>query len=111
MKNLVKVLNKEIKIYFSSVKTKNVRRVEVPRNAGSLWKAVKAAHDSEVYQLPNRCFLMIPWLLMAPCRMCLQGQALAEKTLIDDTVYNSKKLLNSENKMFMNSIDVRECIL
>jgi hypothetical protein len=34
-----------------------------------------------------------------------------EKTAIDDTVYNGKKLVNTENRMFMTSDDLRDCIM
>jgi hypothetical protein len=33
-----------------------------------------------------------------------------EKTSVDVSVYNGQKLFNSENKMYMSSNDVRECI-
>jgi hypothetical protein len=91
--------------------------VIVPGNTGSLWKAVKAAHDSEVNQLPNMMFhndsliadSSLPDVFAA--FLDVKVKTLVEKTAIDDTVYNGMKLVNSENKMFMNSSDVRECIL
>ena len=116
-KNLIKTLDKEIKNYFKTVKNKNVRRVIVPGNTGSLWKAVKAAHDAEANHLPSMMFLNDSLIedssLPDVFASFFDGKIkmLVEKTAIVDNVYNGRKLVNSENKMFMNSSDVRECIL
>ncbi len=54
---------------------------------------------------------------MIHCQMCLHHffdakvKNLMEKTSIDVSVCNGKKLVKSENKMFMSSKDVTECIL
>ena len=49
----IKALNKDLKTYYHTVKSKNVRRNVMPGNSASLWKAVKIAKDQNVSTMFN----------------------------------------------------------
>ena len=52
----IKKLNNEIKTHFHTKMKKKVRRIIVPGNNQSLWKAVKIAKDINTNDLPKAMF-------------------------------------------------------
>ena len=113
----IKVIDKEIKKYFRSVKASNVRRVIIPGNMGSLWRAVKTARDMNTSQLPDKMFLndtpVQNKLLPDEFATFFDAKikSIVSEVSIDSNVYNGKRIVNAEDKMFMTSEDVRECIM
>ena len=116
-KELIRVLDKEIRYYFHVTKSKNVRRSIVPGNTQSLWRAVKIARDVNTNLLPGQMFEK---------KVQLDGENLPdvfasffdtkiknvmETVEIENDVYNGRKMVNSENKMFMGTKSIRSFII
>ena len=56
IKKEIVVLNKLIRRFFFNTKAERIRKIILPGNSESLWKAVKAAKDINVNSLPKRMF-------------------------------------------------------
>jgi hypothetical protein len=94
-----------------------VRRLIVPGNTGSLWKAVKTARDSTSNPLPNRLYLndiLVPGKELPDTFAAYfdsKIKNLLGDTTVDNNVYNGKKIVTCTDRMFMGSEEIRESIM
>ena len=116
LKTEIKILDKHIKQYFNENKSRRVRKIIIPGNTNSLWKAVKTAMDINVSNLPKTLFekkIEVPTEDL-PDRFAEYFDTKIKKVLeevnIDENVYNGKRLIEDENKNFMDPASVKECI-
>ena len=114
---MIRVLDKEIKKHFLTLKTNRVRRLIVPGSTGSLWKAVKTARDTIFNPLPNRLYLndtLVPRKELPDAFAAYfdnKIKNLLGDTKVDNNVYNGKKIVTCTDRMFMGSEEIRECIM
>ena len=112
----VQELNKEIKRFFNTKKTVNVRRVIKPGNCQSLWKAVKIAKDVNLDSLPKSMSennIEIPNEIL-PDRFAKFFnnkivQLLADVT-VHDEVYNGSRRVVCSDSNFMDLESVIICM-
>ena len=113
---MIKQLNKEIKSYFFIQKTKSVRRNIIPSNSKSLWDAVRIAKDKNPENLPDTMFMNnieIPKTEIPQAfadYFSNKVNIIVNEVTIDNEIYNGYKKVNSENKFFMSSTEIKECI-
>ena len=109
-------IDKEIKSFYKSAKTKKVRKGILPGNSKSLWKAVNIAKDINCTQLPDKLYqngIEIPTSILADTFAEFfdkKVKLLIEETTTNRNVYNGKLKVNSNEKIFMNLSEVIECI-
>ena len=115
-KYLLKSLNKEIKLYFLSTKSKLVRRNLVPGNSKSLWDAVKIANDVNVSGLPDTMYengnkLSPDGVASAFGDLFVKKvKLIVESTRINPQVHNgTQKIFNIESQP-LSETDLLECI-
>ena len=113
-KKEIRVLNQDIKNYFSKKRTEKIRKIIVPGNSKSIWKAVKVAKDVNTTTLPTTMFeknVEIPENLL-PDRFAgffdIKIKNLLEEVEVDDSVYNGRKQIATRDKFFMDLETVRE---
>ena len=113
----IKAPNKDLKTYYHTVKSTNVRRNVMPGNSASLWKAVKIAKDQNVSTMFNvikENGIEIPREQL-PDRFGTfffnKVKNLTDTIHARDDVYNGKKKVESTNRMFMDLASVKECML
>ena len=98
--------------------TKNrVRKMVIPGNTNSLWKAVKTAMDVNISSLPKTLYeneQEIPNEEL-PDRFAkyfdTKIKNIIEELAINEEVYNGKRKVEENNKNFMDPISVKECIM
>jgi hypothetical protein len=56
LKSRIRELDKNVRFFVHSTKTKTVKRQIIPGNTESLWTAVKASKDINIYTLLNTLF-------------------------------------------------------
>lgn len=112
----INILNKEIRSFHHSKRSNKIRKTIIPGNTQSLWKAVKIAKDVNVASLPKILFedrVAIPTASI-PDRFASyfdeKIKTLLSSVKIENDVYNGKKKMDAENKMFMTTKDVEECL-
>ncbi len=109
-------LDTTIRTHYRTQKRNSVRRVIIPGNTKSLWTAVKIAKDLNNEAIPSPLFHngeeinppQIPEAFADFFDTKIKN-ALAE-TQIKNNVYNGKRKVTSESKMFMSSKDILECL-
>ena len=109
-------LDATIRTHYRTQKRNSVRRVIIPGNTKSLWTAVNIAKDLNNEAIPTPLFNngneinppQIPEAFADYFDTKIKS-ALAE-TQIRDNVYNGKRKVISESKMFMSSNDILECL-
>ena len=117
LRQRIKVLDKEIRSYFVTMKASHVRRSIIPGNSGSLWKAVKAARDVNSSELPDKMYLN--GILIEEKELPdafanffdTKIKNIASEITIENDVYNGKRIVEAEDKMFMTRDNIRECIM
>ena len=103
----IKVLNYEIKVFYSGQKKKRVRKGVLPGNSKSLWDAVKIAKDLNVETIPKTMFrdnTEVQGLKLADSFASFfdhKVKSISENTIVSDTVYNGERKLEAENSMFI----------
>ena len=113
----IKSLDKEIRAHFYSTKSKNIRKAITPGNTESLWRAVKMARDVHSSNIPNQMFngtIPVPQNDLSDefaKFFDTKIKNIVNTVGIDENVYNGKRLVNSEEKMFMDESSIKECIL
>ena len=117
LKERLKALDKSIKSYYVETTRKRVRKMVVPGNTNSLWKAVKTAMDVNISSLPKTMYdneTEISSEELPDRFACYFDSKIArikEELVINDQVYNGTRKLVESNKNFMDPISVKECIL
>ncbi len=117
IKEKIKVLDKVIKTHFHSERVKDVRRSIVPGSSQSLWRAVKIAKDVNTTALPSQLYwnnAEINSVNLPDAFACFFDSKIRNvinEVEIDNTVYNGKKLVNTNNSMFMTPEAIRSCML
>ena len=89
----------------------------LPGNTASLWKAVKIAKDVNTDTRPGKMHhsnvpiagVVLPDSLAAFFNKKILD--IAKDVPVKDGVYNGTKKINSENKMFMDAVSIKECIM
>jgi hypothetical protein len=115
-KNQVKILDKEIRSHFNISRTNNVRKAITPGNTKSLWQAVKIARDVHTSNYPNEMFasnVQVPKSELSNTFAKFFDNKIKDvmsTVSYDEQVYNGKRLVNSEDKMFMDTCSIRDCI-
>ena len=115
-RNEIKLLNKEIKHFFHNKKGKEIRRGIMPGNSKTLWDAVKKAKDCNIDTIPDSLTLN-----NVPIAQANHAQAFANffsnkvnsivtQSVIDDNVYNGKKLFDCPSSPFMSNDNILECL-
>ena len=116
MKCLLKSLNKEIKSFFISAKSKRVRRNLIPGNTKSLWDAVKIASDINVSGLPDTLYengIELPKDSVASAfgdMFTKKVKLLVESTAIHPQVHNGNQKIFHHNNPAITAIDILECV-
>ena len=113
----IKLLNKEIRGYFQSIKTNRVKEAAMG-NKANLWKAVKMAKDQNVEQIPKNLTLAglpiaaadVPNSFAAYFNEKVEN-TVARAKVINQGLYNGTCKLMVQNRNFMTRLDVRECML
>ena len=117
LKLKIGILDKSIRLFFKSEKRKHVRKGIIPGNSKTLWRAVSNAKDTNLAaNIPDSLLLHgIP----------VQQSNLADTfayffndkvvkisndTVINDNVYNGQKKVYCDDKMFMSSQKIVECV-
>ena len=112
----IKDLNKEIKTFFFKSKSKNVRKGIIPGNSKSLWDAVKKAKDINSNTLPDFLFQNNIKINKKDHATTFANffsdkvNSIVNQTVIDPNIYNGNPKVNTENKFFMTSTDILECL-
>jgi endonuclease/exonuclease/phosphatase family metal-dependent hydrolase len=112
----IKALDYKIKKFFNETKTKRVRKAILPNNTSSLWKAVKLAKDLNVTNLPKTLYennIKIPksdW----PDRFATffenKVNGIVKDVKLNHNVYNGTRKVQVNNKNFMDTKSVMECV-
>ena len=110
-------LDTNIKLFYRSEKTSNVRKVIIPGNTQSLWKAVNIAKDQNCQVLPSPMlqfnFEIPPHKLPNTFAEFFENKIknCLDQTSIKHDVYNGKrKIFISQNKMFMGPQEILQCM-
>ena len=117
IKEKIKVLDKELRSHFHTVRLNEVRRSIVPGNSQSLWRAVRIARDVNSTTLPNQLFLNNEAVNSKELPDIFAGffdgrvRDVISKTDLDENVYNGRKLVNTANTMFMDAESIRKCMM
>ena len=112
----IKILNRDIRGYFNSKKSKQIRRIIIPGNTKSIWKAVKAARDVNEPSIPSTMFCggieveenSLPDRFA--CYFDEKINKLTEEVNIENNVYNGKRRFTINEANFMDFQSVKECI-
>jgi hypothetical protein len=97
-------LNKCIRKFFYKRKTESVRKIIVPGNSQSLWKAVRTAKDVNLSSLPTHIFEANVEIKIENLVDCFANhfdskiKNLLEELNVDPNVYNVKRKVNAPNK-------------
>ena len=117
LKFKIKALDKAIRLYFKSEKCKHVRKGIIPGNSKTLWRAVSIAKDINlVGDIPDSLLLQ-----GIPVQQCNLADTFADffnnkvvnfsnETAVSHIVYNGKRKVYCDNKMFMSSCKIIECV-
>ena len=98
-------------------KRNRVRKGIIPGNSASLWKVVNIAKDLGVSVVPDHFHLKVvvagDGLIPDTFAHFFESKvrSLTNDASIGAGVYNGRKKVNCQDKMFMSQCDVRECIL
>ena len=101
------MLDKKIKSFYFMAKSRNVKRAIVPGNSGSLWKAVKIAKDVNIEPIPATMFenkIEIPPEEKAERFARFFDSKIKDvlkDTKVDENVYNERRKVVTEEKIFM----------
>ena len=112
----IKILNREIKGFFHTAKSKNVRKGIIPGNSKSLWNAVNRAKDTNSLSLPETLFAnkikIDPKNLSNKFAEFFSNKVsqITNHTQIDPGVYNGIPKFNEVDHFFMTSVDIMESI-
>jgi hypothetical protein len=112
----IKDLNKEIKSFYLKIKSNSVRKGILPGNSKSLWDAVNKAKDTNTNPMPDVLFENNQKLNKIEHATAFANffsnkvNSIINQTVIEPNVYNGKKKVNAENKFFMTSTDIKECL-
>jgi hypothetical protein len=107
----------EIKSFFYNLQSNKVRKAIMPGNTRSLWNAVKIAKDTNTNELPKTIFRDSHEINESSISNEYASffdqkiRSLVNPVEIDYQVYNSNQKVLSCNKMFMDSVSVKECML
>ena len=109
-------LDTTIRTLYRSQKTINVRKVIIPGNTQSLWKAVNIAKDINCPTLPSP--MLHENVEIPPDKLSNyfaeffnnKIKNALDSTQINQNVYNGKRKVISNNKMFMGQNEILECV-
>ena len=116
-KEKLRQANNEIKNYFFNLQSNKVRKAIMPGNTRSLWNAVKIAKDTNTNALPKTMFrdeLEIDESSLSDEYASFFDQKirnLVNHVEIDNQVYNGNQKVLSHNKMFIDQVSVKKCML
>ena len=116
LRTRIKSLNMEIKSYYHGKVKHKVRQDIIPGNTKSLWNSVKIAKDISIDPIPKNMFKeRNPVNEDSLCNEFAKFfddkvKNIVESTTIEDGLYKRRRIINSNNKMFMDESSVRECI-
>ena len=117
IKEDIKNLNREIRNFFHTKKNERIRKIILPGNTQSLWKAVKVAKDVNTSSLPSSMHeenVEIEENTL-PDRFASfydkKVKKLLEEVQIDDDVYNGRRKVNLSDEFFMDFETVKSCML
>ena len=111
----IKILNKDIRIYFRDLKISNVKRAAMGTK-GNVWKAVKVAKNLNIDSLPKNLTLGGRPIAEGDIASSFAGYfsrkvtSNVESTKINPNVYNGKCKMIVQNRNFMTPSDVNECM-
>jgi len=117
LKLKISTLDKSIRLYFKSVKRNQVRKGIIPGNSKTLWRAVSIAKDVNlVADVPNS--LLLQGIPVPPCNLAdtfanffsKKVTNFSNETAVCDNVYNGQRKVYCDNKMFMSSCEIIECV-
>ena len=117
IKSQITMLNKDIKKYYYNLQSCKVRKLIKPGDTKSLWMAVKMAKDTNQDNLPKTMYengTLINQDDYADRFATFfdnKIRRLIDQTNMDDNVYNGYRKVFSEEKMFMDSVSVKHCML
>jgi hypothetical protein len=109
----IKNLNIEIRNYYYGKTRSKVRRGILPGNSKSLWDAVKIAKNKGVEVIPQVLYLNQQEIKKENSQDVFAGffdnkiRAIINSSNINEEVYNGKRKVLAENKMFMNQDSIR----
>ena len=109
-------MNKCISKFFYKRKTESIRKIIVPGNPQSLWKAVRTAKDVNLSLLPTGMFEANVEIKEENLVDCFANhfegkvQNLLEEVKVEPNVYNGKRKVNAANKFYMSLEAVKSCM-
>ena len=110
------LVDKDVKQFFNRQRANNVRKLIVPGNTKSLWKAVNMAKDTCKNNLPKTLYengVEIDQDKVADVFGSFfdrKIRTILAEVRINDLVHNGRRMVDAEDRMFMRESDVLECI-